>query len=82
MLTNLLTNRSDLDRPDGWTPGRCPRSARGHAAGSWLTRNRWEKQLGLSLLGMAAVFAWEKALGNEPELAWWERVALDGARWL
>jgi hypothetical protein len=31
---------------------------------------------------MAAVFAWEKALGNEPELAWWERVALDGARWL
>jgi hypothetical protein len=42
----------------------------------------WEKQLDLSLLGMAAVFAWEKAVGDDAELAWWERAALDGARWL
>ena len=42
----------------------------------------WERQLGLSLVGMAAVIAWEKAVGGEEELAWWERAALDGARWL
>jgi hypothetical protein len=46
------------------------------------TNGWWEKQLGVSLLGMAAVFAWEKAVGDDAELAWWERVALDGARWL
>lgn len=42
----------------------------------------WAKQLGLSLLGMSAVFAWEKAVGDETELGWWERAAVDGARWL
>ena len=42
----------------------------------------WERQLGLSLLGMAAVFAWEKAVGDDAELAWWERAALEGAAWL
>ena len=31
---------------------------------------------------MAAVFAWEKAVGDQDELDWWERAALDGARWL
>jgi hypothetical protein len=51
--------------------------ARGVATQDW-----WERQLGLSLLGMAAVFAWEKAVGDQAELEWWERAALDGARWL
>jgi hypothetical protein len=46
------------------------------------TNGWWEKQLSLSLLGMAAVFAWEKAIGDDAELAWWEGVAVDGARWL
>lgn len=41
----------------------------------------WDRQLGLTLLGMAAVIAWEKAVGCDAELAWWERAALDGARW-
>ena len=31
---------------------------------------------------MAAVFAWEKAVGDKVELDWWERAALDGAQWL
>ena len=31
---------------------------------------------------MMATMAWEKALGDAEELAWWERAALDGARWL
>ena len=46
------------------------------------TSGWWERQLGLSLLGMAAVFGWEKAVGDQTELDWWERAAVDGARWL
>jgi hypothetical protein len=46
------------------------------------TSGWWDRQLGLCLVGMAAVFAWEKAVGDQAELDWWERVALDGARWL
>lgn len=46
------------------------------------TAEWWERQLGLSLLGMATVFAWEKAVGDQDELDWWERAALDGAAWL
>jgi hypothetical protein len=46
------------------------------------TSGWWDRQLGLSLVGMAAVFAWEKAVGDQAELDWWQRAALDGARWL
>jgi hypothetical protein len=46
------------------------------------TTDWWDRQLGLSLVGMASVFAWEKAVGDQAELDWWERAALDGARWL
>jgi hypothetical protein len=46
------------------------------------TAEWFERQLGLSLLGMATVFAWEKAVGDQEELDWWERAALDGAAWL
>lgn len=46
------------------------------------TAEWFERQLGLSLLGMATVFAWEKAVGDQTELDWWEQAALDGARWL
>jgi hypothetical protein len=46
------------------------------------TAGWWDRQLGLSLVGIAAVFAWEKAVGDQDELDWWERAALDGARWL
>ena len=46
------------------------------------TTGWWERQLGLSLLGMAAVIGWEKAVGDLAELQWWEGAAADGARWL
>ena len=46
------------------------------------TTGWFERQLGLTLLGMAATFAWEKAVGDKDELAWWEAAALDGARLL
>lgn len=41
---------------------------RGVATGGW-----WERQLDLSLIAIMATFAWEKALGDEAELRWWER---------
>src|SRR5215207_9709857 len=41
MLTNLLTNRSDLHRTYEYTRGRWPRSVRAsRTAGPWLTRKR------------------------------------------
>jgi len=42
----------------------------------------WERQLGLSLIGMMVVFGWEKAVGDPDELAWWEQHALAAAHWL
>jgi len=44
------------------------------------TRDWWDRQLRLSLLGALVHFGWEKALGGyDDELAWWEERALDGA---
>jgi hypothetical protein len=40
----------------------------------------FELQLDLCLLGMAACFGWEKAMGDDDELRWWEERALRGAR--
>ena len=40
----------------------------------------FDLQIDLCLLGMAACFGWEKAMGDAEEFAWWERRALLGAR--
>ena len=40
--------------------------AAGIDTGGW-----FERQLGLSIIAMMATFAWEKALGDADELAWW-----------
>jgi hypothetical protein len=37
------------------------------------TREWWQLQLDLCLVAMMATFGWEKALGAEDELRWWER---------
>lgn len=42
----------------------------------------WDRQLGLCFLAIMVLFAWEKAVGDAEELAWWEERALDGSRWL
>jgi hypothetical protein len=42
----------------------------------------WEAQLGLALLGALVQFGWEKALGDDAELAWWCERARAGAVWL
>lgn len=39
----------------------------------------WERQLALGLLGMMVLLGWEKALGPDDELAWWEARVLEGA---
>lgn len=44
------------------------------------TSGWFDLQLDLCLLGMAACFGWEKAMGSDSELAWWEARALAGAR--
>ena len=35
--------------------------------------------MGLAFLGIMVTFGWEKAMGDEGELRWWERAALAGA---
>jgi Phosphotransferase enzyme family len=43
--------------------------------------NGWfDLQLDLCLLGMTACFGWEKAMGDDDELRWWEERAVRGAR--
>jgi hypothetical protein len=46
------------------------------------TAGWFDLQLDLCLLGIAACFGWEKAMGDEAELRWWEDRALRGARHL
>ena len=43
-------------------------------AGGW-----WQQQLDLCMIGVMATFGWEKALGDEDELAWWEQAAAGAA---
>jgi len=46
----------------------------GIATGGW-----FGAQLDLCVIGMMAVFGWEKALGDEEELRWWERRVAEAA---
>lgn len=46
------------------------------------TTDWWERQLGLCTVGIMATFAWEKAVGDADELAWWEAAALAGAAFM
>lgn len=46
------------------------------------TTGWFDLQRDLCLLGMAACFGWEKAMGDDDELHWWEEHAARGARHL
>jgi hypothetical protein len=46
------------------------------------TAGWWDRQLGLCLLGAVVQFGWEKALGDDDELAWWCDAARAGTTWL
>jgi hypothetical protein len=75
----LALNRARLPETKEATIARYRERLEAHGVS---TSGWWDRQLGLSLVGMAAVFAWEKAVGDQDELDWWERAALDGAAWL
>jgi hypothetical protein len=42
----------------------------------------FERHLGLSIIAVMATFAWEKALGDTDELAWWSAQVAKAQRWL
>lgn len=44
------------------------------------TAGWWDEQVALTTLAMTACFGWEKALGDDEELAWWASRALDAGR--
>jgi hypothetical protein len=46
------------------------------------TAGWWDRQLDLCLLGTVVQLGWEKALGDDDELAWWLARARTGAEWL
>jgi hypothetical protein len=75
----LALNRARLPqtKEDTIVAYRAALDRHGMDTGGW-----FERQLGLSLAAMTATFAWEKAVGDDDELVWWERAALDGVRWL
>jgi hypothetical protein len=43
------------------------------------TTGWFDVQLALALLGGLVIFGWEKALGDDEELAWWSDRAREGA---
>jgi hypothetical protein len=43
------------------------------------TADWWEPQLDLCLIGVIATFGWEKALGDDGELRWWEEAVARAA---
>jgi hypothetical protein len=49
--------------------------AQGVETGSW-----FERQLDLCLIAIVVTFGWEKALGDEAELRWWEEQAAEAVR--
>jgi hypothetical protein len=75
----LALNREKLPRTKEATieAFRLGLARHGVETGGW-----WERQLGLSLLGGLVLFGWEKALGDDDELAWWCDAARDGVRFL
>jgi hypothetical protein len=75
----LALNRARIPEPKEAAIARFRRALEAHGVD---TAGWWDRQLGLCLLGALVQFGWEKALGDEAELAWWVARARDGARWL
>lgn len=46
------------------------------------TTGWFERQLGLSTIAIMTTFGWEKALGDDDELAWWAARVADAQQWL
>jgi Phosphotransferase enzyme family len=73
----IALNRARLPESKEVTIGRFREALekRGVATEGW-----WERQLDLSLVAIMATFAWEKALGDEAELRWWEGTVAEAVR--
>ena len=65
----LALNRARLPEAKEKTIGRFRAALERHgiATAGW-----FDMQLDLCLVGIMATFGWEKALGDDPELRWWE----------
>jgi hypothetical protein len=72
----LALNRARLPESKEATIARYREALERHQVdtGGW-----WDRQLGLCLVGIMATFAWEKAVGDADELAWWEAAANNAA---
>lgn len=72
----LALNRARLPEPKEAAISRFRRALeeRGIATGPW-----WQDQLDLCLIAIMATFGWEKALGDDSELAWWETAVAQAA---
>ena len=66
--------RLPLSKEDTAAAFRAALERHGVATAGW-----WDAQLELCLLGAVVQFGWEKALGDDDELAWWCAAARSGA---
>lgn len=64
----LALNRQKLPAPKEQVIADFREALEGHGVA---TAGWWERQLALALLGTVVEFGWEKALGDDAELAWW-----------
>jgi len=73
----LALNQARLPESKEATIGRFRAAIEAHgiSTGRW-----WDAQLDLCMVGIMATFGWEKALGDDAELAWWESQATAAAR--
>ena len=73
----LALNRARLPETKEATIGRFRAALERHGVA---TQAWFGAQLDLCLIGAMVTFGWEKALGDEGELRWWERQVADAAR--
>jgi hypothetical protein len=71
----LNSARLPIAKEDSVAALRASLERRGVQTSGW-----FDLQLDLCLLGIAACFGWEKAMGDDDELRWWEAAAARGAR--
>jgi phosphotransferase family enzyme len=73
----LALNRARLPEPKEAAIDRFRAAieANGIATASW-----WDTQLDLCLIAIMATFGWEKALGDDHELSWWENRVTHAAK--
>jgi hypothetical protein len=72
----LALNRARLPEPKEAVISRFRAALEQHGID---TSTWWQQQLDLCMIGIMATFSWEKALGDDRELSWWEATVTDAA---